>query len=365
MLQEGIHVRLTGQDVERGTFSHRHAVFRDQKTGAKYTPLNNLAKSISRTPIKSDTISMETQSEFTIRNSILSEFGVLGFEMGYAGHNPNSLVLWEAQFGDFVNGAQIIIDQFLTSGEDKWLRQNGLVMLLPHGMAGQGAEHSSCRIERFLQQVDEDPDSVPPMESQIQHTNIQVVNPTTPANYYHVLRRQVHREFRKPLIIATPKNLLRDKRCTSTLEEMAEGTRFQRAFSEQDNRVVEQADKVRRLIICSGKVYFDLVDARNKRGITDIAIMRLEQLAPFPFDFVSQEAKLFPNAEIVYCQEEHKNMGAWSFVEPRVATATRVLNGSERRARYVGRCVSAATATGLGQKVHDAEEAEFLAAAFA
>ena len=274
--------------------------------------------------------------------------------------------MWEVQFGDFVNGAQIIIDQFLTSGEDKWQRQNGLVMLLPHGMAGQGAEHSSCRIERFLQQVDEDSDTVPPQDvDQAQQCNIQVVNCTTPANYYHVLRRQVHREFRKPLIVATPKNLLRDKRCNSTLAEMGEGTQFQRGFSEVDDRVVAQAGQVRRLIVCSGKIYFDLVDARAKRGVTDVAIMRIEQVAPFPFDYVSREAKLFPNAEIVYCQEEHKNMGSWSFVEPRIATATRVLNGTERRARYVGRCVSAATATGMGQKVSDAEEQEFIAAAFA
>jgi 2-oxoglutarate dehydrogenase E1 component len=230
LLVEGNHVRITGQDVQRGTFSHRHAVVKDQKNEEDYTPLNHITNSMDPSTPKNEMEDPDTQAGFTCRNSILSEFGVLGFELGYSLENPNALVLWEAQFGDFVNGSQIIIDQFISSGEDKWLRQSGLVMLLPHGYDGQGAEHSSCRVERFLQQVDEDPHHIPVMNqderTQIQKHNWQVVNCTTPANYFHCLRRQVHRDFRKPLIVVAPKNLLRNKRCVSTLEEMGPGTTF-------------------------------------------------------------------------------------------------------------------------------------------
>lgn len=230
LLVEGNHVRITGQDVQRGTFSHRHSVVVDQKTGEEYTPLNFITKKMDPSVPKEEMSGPDTQAGFTSRNSILSEFAVLGFELGYSLENPNALVLWEAQFGDFVNGAQIIIDQFLSSGEDKWLRQSGLVMLLPHGYDGQGAEHSSCRFERFLQGIDEDPHLVPEFNKdsrmQIQKHNWQVVNCTTPANYFHVLRRQIHRDFRKPLIVVSPKNLLRNKRCNSTLEDMGPGTEF-------------------------------------------------------------------------------------------------------------------------------------------
>jgi 2-oxoglutarate dehydrogenase E1 component len=230
LLVEGNHVRITGQDVQRGTFSHRHAVVKDQKTEKEYTPLNSITNKMDPSVPKEEMSGHDTQAGFTARNSILSEFAVLGFELGYSLENPNALVLWEAQFGDFVNGAQIMIDQFISSGEDKWLRQSGLVMLLPHGYDGQGAEHSSCRFERFLQGVDEDPHFVPEFNKdsrmQIQKCNWQVVNCTTPANYFHCLRRQIHRDFRKPLIVISPKNLLRNKRCVSTLEEMGPETEF-------------------------------------------------------------------------------------------------------------------------------------------
>lgn len=360
LLMEGNHVRLTGQDVERGTFSHRHAVLVDQRTEEKYVPLNAIAKVCSPTIATNKDRPPEIQAEFTVRNSILSEFGVLGFEMGYSLENPNTLTMWEAQFGDFVNGAQIMIDQFISAGEDKWLRQSALTMLLPHGYMGQGAEHSSCRLERFLQQVDEDPDIVPPMgeneRMQIQHSNWQVLNCSTPANYFHALRRQIHRDFRKPLVIATPKNLLRDKKCTSTLESMAQGTRFQRVYKETDLAIEQNADKVRRVIFCSGKIYYELVDERTKKNIQDVAVVRIEQLAPFPFDHVAREAARYANAEVCWVQEEPKNMGAWSFVQPRIATATRVLNNQEKRSGYVGRAPSAAVATGLGTRAHNAEQ---------
>jgi 2-oxoglutarate dehydrogenase E1 component len=230
LLLEGNHVRITGQDVQRGTFSHRHAVVKDQNTEQEYTPLNHIAKRMDPSVPKEQMASVDTQAGFIARNSILSEFAVLGFELGYSLENPNALVLWEAQFGDFVNGAQIIIDQFLSAGEDKWLRQSGLVLLLPHGYDGQGAEHSSCRVERFLQQVDEDPHFIPELShnerQQIQKCNWQVVNCTTPANYFHCLRRQLHRDFRKPLIVMSPKNLLRNRRCVSNIDEMGPTTTF-------------------------------------------------------------------------------------------------------------------------------------------
>lgn len=362
LLLEGNHVRLSGQDVERGTFSHRHAVLVDQNTGEKYVPLNHLAKHTSPSIPRSKTGGgvHDIQAEFVVRNSILSEFGVLGFEMGYSLENPNMLVIWEAQFGDFANGAQIMIDQFITAGEDKWLRQSALTLLLPHGYMGQGAEHSSCRIERFLQQVEEDADVVPPMGNdermQIQQTNLQVVNCSTPANYFHLLRRQVHRDFRKPLVVATPKNLLREKKCTSSLDEIAEGTRFKRIYKEVDPTIANKPDDVTRLVLCSGKIYYELVDERMKRGLTDVAIIRVEQIAPFPWDKVAMQAATYKNAKIIWVQEEPKNMGAWSYVQPRIATATRTLNDLEQQPEYVGRKPSAATATGLGGRAHEAEQ---------
>jgi 2-oxoglutarate dehydrogenase E1 component len=372
LLIEGNHVRLTGQDVQRGTFSHRHASVCDQETGDFYTPLNNIAKHVSPSTPLSVLKAPDIQAEFVARNSILSEFGVLGFEMGYSLENPNTLILWEAQFGDFVNGAQVMIDQFISAGEDKWLRQSGLVMLLPHGYMGQGAEHSSCRVERFLQQVDEDPDVIPAMHAderrQIQMTNWQVVNCTTPANYYHVLRRQVHRDFRKPLIVVAPKNLLRDKRCTSTLDDMGGDTRFLRTIGEHDEKILANPEKVRRVVYCTGKVYFELDEHRTKHGIDDVAIVRVEQLAPFPWDKVREEIERYPNAKHMWTQEEPKNMGAWSFVQPRFDTLMEDVSGElvprEARLTYVGRSPAAATATGLGARAHNAEQEKIMVESF-
>ncbi|CBI31715.3 unnamed protein product, partial [Vitis vinifera] len=321
LLVEGNHVRLSGQDVERGTFSHRHSVIHDQETGERYCPLDHV-------------IMNQNEEMFTVSNSSLSEFGVLGFELGYSMENPNALVMWEAQFGDFANGAQVIFDQFLSSGESKWLRQTGLVVLLPHGYDGQGPEHSSARLERFLQMSDDNPYVIPEMDptlrKQIQECNWQIVNVTTPANYFHVLRRQIHREFRKPLIVMSPKNLLRHKDCKSNLSEFddvqghpgfdKQGTRFKRLIKDQnDHSSLEEG--IRRLILCSGKVYYELDEQRKKVKANDVAICRVEQLCPFPYDLAQRELKRYPNAEIVWCQEEPMNMGAYNYILPRLCTA--------------------------------------------
>jgi len=362
LLAEGIPIRFTGQDVERGTFTHRHAVVHDQKTGETHTFLNSIDPTQS--------------AKLYIKNSFLSEYGVLGFELGYSMETPNVLVLWEAQFGDFVNGAQIIIDQFISSGEAKWMRQSGLVMLLPHGYQGQGPEHSSCRIERFLTCSDEDPDVIPPnlntlegQTRQVQLNNWQVINPTTPANYFHALRRQQHRDFRKPLIVASTKALLRHKLAVSNLSEFETGSRFRRTYGEMyPDEVVAETD-VRRLVLCSGKIYYELLEQRradhandSKKKKADVALVRVEQISPFPFDQVANYAKQYPNAEVVWCQEEPKNMGAWYYVRDRILTATRVLNEKEQRPGYVGRRTMASTAEGYGA-VHDAEQKKIITTA--
>jgi len=328
LLDEGFHVRLSGQDSSRGTFSQRHSHFIDQQTEARYTPLNNLR---------------EGQAHYEVIDSLLSEEAVLGFEYGYSTAEPKALTLWEAQFGDFVNGAQVVIDQFISSGERKWLRMSGLVMLLPHGYEGQGPEHSSARIERFLQQCAED--------------NMQVVNCTTPANYFHVLRRQLHRDFRKPLIVFTPKSLLRHKKCVSALADMAEGTSFHRVLWDDaqlgngnTTLSLKPDHEIARVIICSGKVYFDLLDEREKRGREDIYILRLEQFYPWPMRSVMHELARFPNAELVWCQEEPKNMGGWTFADPWLELTLEKLNVRARRARYAGRPASASTAAGWMSK---------------
>jgi 2-oxoglutarate dehydrogenase E1 component len=281
LLNEGIHVRFSGQDVERGTFSHRHAVLTNEDNAAGYVPLNNIS---------------DTQGRFEIYNSLLSEYGVLGFEYGYAMSSPKSLVIWEAQFGDFVNGAQIIIDQFITSGEEKWRVMNGLVMLLPHGFEGQGPEHSSARMERFL--------------SSCAENNIQVANCTTPSNLYHLFRRQIKRSFRKPLVIFTPKSLLRHPRCTSSLGEMANGT-FQSVI---DDREVNP-ENITRVIFCSGKIYYELEEYRHKQDFLNTAIIRIEQLYPFPEKEIKDVQSKYVNAKRwLWVQEEPKNMGAWYFI---------------------------------------------------
>jgi 2-oxoglutarate dehydrogenase E1 component len=342
LLDEGFPVRLSGQDSCRGTFSQRHSFFVDQSSEARYTPLNHIR---------------EGQAHFEGIDSLLSEAAVVGFEYGYSLADPNTLTLWEAQFGDFANGAQVLIDQFISSGERKWLRMSGIVLLLPHGYEGQGPEHSSARLERFLQLCAEE--------------NLQVVNCTTPANYFHVLRRQIHRDFRKPLVVMTPKSLLRHKRCVSRLEDMGPGTSFHRvlwddAQNQNGVTIVRLApdSAIRRIILCSGKVYYDLIEEREKRGIDDIYIMRLEQFYPWPIKSLSHELVRFPQAELVWCQEEPKNMGGWSFVEPWLTITLEKLDVTARRARYVGRPATASTATGLMSK-HLKELETFLDEAFA
>ncbi|EGD77803.1 2-oxoglutarate dehydrogenase [Salpingoeca rosetta] len=344
LLLEGTHVRLSGQDVERGTFSHRHHVLHDQKEDKRlHTPLQHLAE--------------EGQTNYTVSNSHLSEYAALGFELGYSQAHPNQLVCWEAQFGDFHNTAQCIIDQFIVSGEHKWKRQSGLVMLLPHGYEGMGPEHSSARLERFLQLSNEDESEYPPMardaRKQIQLCNIQVLNCTTPANYFHALRRQVYRDFRKPLVMMTPKSLLRHPLCKSSFEEMKPNTRFRRFIPEEDDNVLANQN-IRRLVLCSGKVYYDLLQHREENNITDVAIGRVEQISPFPFDLVHKHADDFPNAEIVWCQEEPRNMGAWTYVRPRIETAlSKSTHHAGDRPRYIGRTPSASVATGDKKTHHD------------
>ena len=333
LVKEGTGVRLSGQDVERGTFSHRHAVVIDQDSERRYTPLRHVAPD---------------QGKFEVINSMLSEEAVLGFEYGYSLAEPLTLVCWEAQFGDFANGAQVIFDQFLSSGERKWLRMSGLVVLLPHGYEGQGPEHSSARLERFLQMSAED--------------NWQVVNCTTPANYFHALRRQIHRKFRKPLIVMTPKSLLRHKRVISDLADLATGTTFRRvlwddAQAKADAVIKLKSDsEIKRVVICSGKVYYDLYEAREAAGINDVYILRLEQLYPFPARTLIHELGRFPQAEMVWCQEEPRNMGGWHFVEPNLEWVLSHLSGKAKRFQYTGRASSASTATGLLSK-HQQEQA--------
>ncbi|XP_011873004.1 PREDICTED: 2-oxoglutarate dehydrogenase, mitochondrial isoform X3 [Vollenhovia emeryi] len=316
LLKEGIHVRLSGQDVERGTFSHRHHVLHHQTVDkATYRPLCYL---------------YPDQAPYTVCNSSLSEFGVLGFELGYSMTNPNALVCWEAQFGDFNNTAQCIIDQFISSGQAKWVRQSGLVMLQPHGLEGMGPEHSSARLERFLQMSADDPDYFPPESEefavrQLHDSNWIVANCSTPANYFHILRRQIALPFRKPLILMTPKSLLRHPEAKSNFDLMLEDTQFLRVIPEE-GPAAQNPNGVKRLLFCSGKVYYDLKKARTERNTDDkIAIARVEQISPFPYDLVKNEAAKYPNAELIWSQEEPKNQGAWTYVQPRFHTA---LNGT-------------------------------------
>ncbi|PDT73015.1 2-oxoglutarate dehydrogenase E1 component [Bradyrhizobium sp. C9] len=328
LLQEGHHVRLSGQDSERGTFSQRHSVLIDQEDESRYTPFNHLGG--------------EDTGHYEVINSLLSEEAVLGFEYGYSLAEPNALTLWEAQFGDFANGAQVVFDQFISSGERKWLRMSGLVCLLPHGYEGQGPEHSSARLERYLQMCAED--------------NMQVVNPTTPANYFHVLRRQLHREIRKPLILMTPKSLLRHKRAVSRLDELGQNATFHRILYDDAQMLPDEKiklvpdDKIRRVVLCSGKVYYDLYEEREKRGVDDIYLMRIEQLYPVPLKALVQELGRFKAAEVVWCQEEPRNMGSWHFIEPYLEWVLNQTNAANKRPRYAGRPASAATATGLMSK---------------
>ena len=323
LVTEGFGVRLSGQDSGRGTFSQRHAVWVDQKTERKYIPLTTLP-----------------HGKFEVYDSPLSEYGVLGFEYGFAMADPKTLVLWEAQFGDFANGAQIMIDQFVASGEAKWLRANGLVMLLPHGYEGQGPEHSSARLERFLQLCAND--------------NIQVCSITTPANYFHVLRRQMLRPFRKPLIIMTPKSLLRHPKAKSSASEFMGEQHFMRIKS--DMTAIDDK-KVRRLVLCSGKVAYDLMEKRDEEGLKDVSIVRIEQLYPFPGEALSARLKRMTNLEeVIWCQEEPKNNGAWFFVESQIEEALSNAGHDGMRPRYAGRHASASPATGLASRHQEQQE---------
>jgi len=330
LLDQGYSIRMSGQDCQRGTFAHRHAVLHDQESGELVTPLAHINPDKTR---------------FRIYDSLLSEEGVLGFEFGYAKTTPDELVIWEAQFGDFANGAQVIIDQFLSSSWQKWERLCGLVLLLPHGYEGQGPEHSSARLERYLQLC-------------AQH-NIQVCVPSTPAQVYHMLRRQILRPYRKPLVVMTPKSLLRHKLAVSSLDELANG-HFQLLIPEQDKKVT--VNKVRKVILCSGKVYYDLLEYRTKNEIKDVAIIRVEQLYPFPYEELREElARYKKAAEVVWCQEEPKNQGAWFISRDRL---TDCLAHNKQTLHYAGRPASAAPAVGY-PKLHQQQQAELVQAAFA
>ena len=336
LLIEGFSVRLSGQDSGRGTFSQRHAVLRNQDNHDRYIPLNNIDPK---------------QKKFEIIDSLLSELAVLGFEFGYSLSEPETLVLWEAQFGDFANGGQIIIDQFITSGESKWGRASGLVLLLPHGYEGQGPEHSSARLERFLQMCAGE--------------NIQVVNCTTPSNYFHVLRRQMHRDFRKPLIVMTPKSLLRHKRCISSLDQFSAKNTFHRVLEDdaynKKNGLIELSKDidVRKVVMCSGKIYYDLIDAREKERKDNVVFIRIEQLYPFPAKTLANLLKKYEKAEFIWCQEEPKNMGAWNTVRNYIDRTLEIIYFTKDKVKYVGRKASSSTATGNLNK-HLAQQKEIL-----
>lgn len=331
LLLEGHRVRLSGEDVQRGTFSHRHAYLIDQASQAEYVPLNNIRAG---------------QPKFEAFNSLLAEFGVLGFDYGYSLADPHTLTLWEGQFGDFANGAQVIIDQFIASGETKWLRMSGLVMLLPHGYEGQGPEHSSARLERYLQLCAE--------------RNMRVCNFTTPANYFHALRRQLKANYRKPLVLMTPKSLLRHKLAVSSLSDFGPGSAFKYVIPEID--AIAPEEKVKRVVLCTGKVYYDLLQERRDKGITDVAIVRVEQMFPFPANSLAKALAPYRNAEVVWCQEEPENMGAWTFMDRRIEKVLRTLDIQAKRPDYVGREDAASPATGLA-RIHQQQQDALVRAA--
>ena len=341
LLNEGFPIRLVGQDSGRGTFSQRHSVLRDQKTNERYVPLNNISKK---------------QKKIEIVDSLLSELAVLGFEYGYSLVAPNTLTIWEAQFGDFANGAQVVIDQFISSGERKWSRATGIIMLLPHGYEGQGPEHSSARLERFLQLCGQD--------------NMQVINCTTPANYFHALRRQIHRGFRKPLIVMTPKSLLRNKYCVSNLEDFSKDTFFHRVLPDHatisKNYFINLKNykDIKKIILCSGKIYFDLIDAREKLKKDNIIFIRIEQLYPFPIKSLVAEIKKYSkNAKFYWCQEEPKNMGAWSSVRDYIQWTLNYIGANNKEISYIGRNEAASTATGYAKR-HIAQQNKIMEEVF-
>jgi len=356
LLREGCHIRLSGQDSERGTFSHRHAVLHEQKNTSQdsrpqYRPLEHIEGS---------------NANFTVCNSPLNEYGVLGFDLGYSIESPHSLVLWEAQFGDFANGAQVMFDTYLSAGESKWVRMSGLTCLLPHGYEGGGPEHSSARIERYLQMVDDNPTVIPDIDAgtqiQVQATNWQVMNLSTPAQLFHALRRQIHRNFRKPLILATPKSLLKLRVCQSSKDQFLDGTRFHRVL-EDDGSSLSSNENVQRLLLCSGKIYYELAGEREKLGLKNVAITRVEQIAPFPFDKIQAEFERFPNAEVYWVQEEPMNMGCWTYVEPRIRTVMNHVGDVRQSPGYIGRNAAASPATGYSQ-MHKKQIAQVMHDAF-
>ena len=333
LMLEGYPVRLSGQDSVRGTFSQRHAALVHQQTEERHLPLQHIR---------------EGQARFEVIDSMLSEYAVMGFEYGYSLAEPNALVAWEAQFGDFANGAQIMFDQFVSSGEAKWLRMSGLVMLLPHGYMGQGPEHSSARLERFLQMCGGD--------------NWIVANCTTPANYFHILRRQLHRSYRKPLVLMTPKDLLRHKLAVSKAEDFVDGSSFHRVLWDDAEKGHSETrlkpdEEIRRVVMCSGRVYYDLLEERDARGLDDVYLLRQEQFYPFPAQSVVGELTRFPEAEVVWCQEEPKNQGGWTFMDPNLEWVLGRIGGKTRRARYVGRAAAASPATGLSSQHKVQQEA--------
>ena len=333
LLTEGFSIRLSGQDSGRGTFSQRHSGIINQNNEERYYPLNHIT---------------EGQAQYEVIDSMLSEYAVLGFEYGYSLSEPNTLVAWEAQFGDFANGAQIMFDQFISSGESKWLRMSGLVVLLPHGFEGQGPEHSSARLERFLQMCGQD--------------NWIVANCSTPANYFHILRRQLHRSFRKPLILLTPKSLLRHKLCVSDRSHFTDGSSFHRVLWDDAEKGSSKTKllpdkKIKRVVMCSGKVYYDLLEERDRRGINDIYLLRFEQFYPFPAISAVKELERFKNAEMVWCQEEPKNQGSWTFMEPNLEWVLNRIKARVNRPNYVGRSASASPATGLASTHKNQQEA--------
>jgi len=336
LLNEGFSVRLSGQDSGRGTFSQRHAVLRNQNSHDRYVPFHHISKN---------------QKKFEVIDSLLSELGVLGFEFGYSLSEPETLVIWEAQFGDFANGAQVVIDQFIASGESKWSRASGLVMLLPHGYEGQGPEHSSARLERFLQLCAQE--------------NLQVVNCTTPANYFHLLRRQMRRDFRKPLIVMTPKSLLRHKRCVSSLEDFTKKNSFHRiledhAYLEASKLIkLQKNKKIKKVVMCSGKIYFDLLEAREKTKDDRTVFIRIEQLYPFPVKHLGRELKKYESAKFFWCQEEPMNMGAWNTTRHYIDRTLEIIQVKGEKVKFVGRNAASSPATGNLNK-HLAEQKKIL-----
>ncbi len=338
LMTEGYPVRLAGQDSTRGTFSQRHSAFIDQETEERHHALNHIR---------------EGQARYEVIDSMLSEYAVLGFEYGFSLAEPNALTMWEAQFGDFANGAQIMFDQFISSGERKWLRMSGLVMLLPHGYEGQGPEHSSARLERFLQMCAED--------------NWIVANCTTPANYFHILRRQIHRSYRKPLVLMTPKSLLRHKLAISDVDDFTTGSSFHRVLWDDAEKghsdlQLQPDDKIRRVVMCSGKVYYDLLEKRDAEGLDDVYLLRVEQFYPFPALSMVKELERFKGAEMIWCQEEPKNQGAWTFIEPNIEWVLTRIGADNQRPVYAGRAAAASPATGLASQ-HKAQQAALVNAA--